>query len=398
VRSRITTHRSAALVPLLIALVAALVAALVVTSCSSSGSGHPSAAVTTSTIDRSAEPTYAKPGPYAVGYTTLQLPDRAVAVWYPADPTAVVGKSKATYNQATPLPDNLKGIVPAKYNTVVTMDAYPAVAADTKHGPYPVVLFSHGAGGYRLVNSALDVGIASWGYVVVSVDYFERGLLAQVTNKTYPKDPTRDPRLMLASLDLVERASANAASLLSGIVDSRHVGAVGHSAGGGTAFDALNDPRVAVAIGWAPVAPTGPPAAKPTMIIGASGDIALTPARLTATYAGFPAPKRRIEIEAGGHNSFSDVCTVIRAGGGLIEFARRNHLVADNLLALGLNGCKSTDIAPAQFWPIVQHFTVAELRSVFGQDPHPVGLGDAMTTAFDTTAFGGVRIKYQHSP
>jgi len=34
--------------------------------------------VTTSTIDRSAEPAYAKPGPYAVGYTTLQLPDRAV--------------------------------------------------------------------------------------------------------------------------------------------------------------------------------------------------------------------------------------------------------------------------------------------------------------------------------
>ncbi|HEY5172520.1 MAG TPA: hypothetical protein VIK54_12410, partial [Acidimicrobiia bacterium] len=119
----------------------ALAAGMVATSCSSSGSGHPSTAVTTPTIDRSAEPAYAKPGPYAVGYTTLQLPDRAVAVWYPADPPAVAGKPKATYNQATPLPDNLKGIVPPKYDTVVTMDAYAGVAADTKHGPYPVVLF-----------------------------------------------------------------------------------------------------------------------------------------------------------------------------------------------------------------------------------------------------------------
>jgi dienelactone hydrolase len=368
--------------------------AALASACSSGGSAKPSAAaVTTTTVDRSGVPAYAKPGPYKVGYTTLQLPDRAVAVWYPADPAAVVGKPKATYNQATPLPANLKSLVPAKYNTVVTMDAYSGVAADTKQGPYPVVLFSHGAGGYRLVNSALDVGIASWGYVVVSVDYFERGLLQQVTHKVYPNDPTRDPRLMLASLDLVERDNTTPGSLLYGIVDGKHVGAVGHSAGGRTAFDALNDPRVAVAIGWAPVGPTGKPAAKPTMIIGASGDIALTPARLATEYASFPAPKRRVEIEAGGHNSFSDVCTVIRAGGGLVEFARQNHLVADNLLGLALNGCKSTDIMPEQFWPIVQHFTVAELRSVFGQDPQPVGLGDSITAAF-----GAVKVKYQHQP
>jgi dienelactone hydrolase len=383
-------HRRTTLAGVIVAIVA-----IIGSACSSGGSSKPSgaAASTTTTVDRSGEPAYSKPGPYTVGYTTLQLPDRAVAVWYPADPAAVAGKPKATYNQASPLPDNLKSIVPAKYNTVVTMDAYADATADTKQGPYPVVLFSHGFGGYRLVNSALDVGLASWGYVVVSVEYFERGLLDQVTKKVYPKDPTRDPKLMLASLDLVERANATTGSPLYGIVDAKHVGAVGHSAGGGTAFDALNDPRVAVAIGWAPVGPRAAPADKPTMIIGSSGDIALTPAGLTKEYASFPAPKRRVEIEAGGHNSFSDICLVIRAGGGLVEFARQNHLVSDNLLGLALNGCKATDIAPQLFWPIVQHFTVAELRSVFGQDAQPVGLGDSIANAF-----GAVKVKYQHQP
>jgi len=372
-----------------------MVVALVASACSSGGSSKSSgaAASTTTTIDRSGEPAYEKPGPYKVGYTTLHLPDRAVAVWYPADAASVAGTPKATYNQASPLPDNLKAIVPAKFNTVVTMDAYADAPADTKQGPYPVVLFSHGAGGYRLVNSSLDVGLASWGYVVVSVDYFERGLLQQVTHKVYPKDPKRDPRLMMASLDLVEQANTTTGSPLYGIVDGKHVGAVGHSAGGGTAFDVLSNPLVAVAIGWAPVGPTAAPADKPTMIIGSSGDIALTPAILTKEYASFPAPKRRVEIEAGGHNSFSDICLVIRAGGGLVEFARQNHLVSDQLLALALNGCAKTDIAPQQFWPVVQHFTVAELRSVFGQDPQPVGLGDSIVNAF-----GAVKVKYQHQP
>ena len=147
--------------------------------CSSSAKSS-TGAVTTTTVNAQAnDPAYARPGPYKVGMTTLRLPDRDVIVWYPADPAAVAGKPKATYSQTTPLPANLRAIVPAQYNTVVTMDAYTGVPASAK-GPFPIVLFSHGAGAYDLVNSGLDVGIASWGFVVASTDYKERGLAAQV--------------------------------------------------------------------------------------------------------------------------------------------------------------------------------------------------------------------------
>jgi dienelactone hydrolase len=344
---------------------------------------------------------YASQGPFAVGYTTLHLADRDVAVWYPADGDAVTGKAKATYDQTTPLPDNLKGLVPAEFNTVTTMNAFADVAASTK-GPFPIVLFSHGAGGYRLINSALDIGIASWGFVVVSADYLERGLVAQVTGagrQSSSSSPSSDDRqqaadrdrtIMFDSLDLVERAPE-----LKSAVDGSRVAAVGHSAGGNTAFNALNDPRVAVAVGWAPVAPTGPPANKPTMIIGAGGDIALTPDVLTTEFTSFAAPKRFVEIggPAAGHNTFTDLCDVIRTGKGLVEFARKNNLISGRLLDLAVNGCNATDLEPARFFGVVQHFTVAELRAAFGIDPSPVGLDDSITTAF-----GDIPVQYRHDP
>jgi dienelactone hydrolase len=336
---------------------------------------------------------YAAPGPFKVGYTTLRMVDRYVDVWYPADAGATAGMPKATYDQTTPLPPNLKHFVPKAFNTVVTMEAYQNVAGSSK-GPFPVVLFSHGAPGVRMASSALDAGIASWGFVVVSVDYLERGEVTQLPGqKSLTLNPRRDRRLMLASLDLVTSDTGDSTSILHGLVDRTRVAAVGHSAGGTTAFDALSDPRVKVAIGWAPADPSAPPSNKPITIIGGSKDIAVTPAVLAKNYATLKSPKRFVEIGNAGHNSFTDLCVITRSGGGLVGYAIKNHLVAPGLAPLLLNGCASTNLAPETFFPVAQHFTVAELRAELGIDPQPVGLGDAITGAFP-----GVSVTYRHKP
>src|SRR6185295_18404523 len=139
-------------------------------------------------------------------------------------------------------------------------------------GPFPVVLFSHGTPAHRLASATLAAGIASWGFVVVSVDYLERGAVTQFPGGQPPTlDAARDRRLMLASLDLVTAENDRAASVLHGVVDARRVASVGHSAGGTIAFDALSDPRLRATVVWAPANPSGPLPNKPTMIIGATG-------------------------------------------------------------------------------------------------------------------------------
>src|SRR5262249_34732107 len=153
----------------------------------------------------------------------------------------------------------------------------------------------------------------------------------QVLMKKYARDPGRDPRLELASLDLVTAASKQADSVLYNTVDDKKVGAVGHSAGGTAVFDVLKDPRVAVAVGYAPGPPQGTPATKPTMIIAGTLDTAFDPAALTKEYDSFPPPKRRVEVVNAGHNTFIDVCPVIRSGGGLVQFALQNHFISPAL-------------------------------------------------------------------
>jgi dienelactone hydrolase len=328
------------------------------------GCGSDSAPTTSST------PAYQSHGPHPVGVTTLDigsagsLGERLATVFYPADPTTVTGHAKFSYSEASTLPTALQPILPAAYNTTTTFDAY-ADAPGSSSGPFPVVLFSHGFGGERLYYSNLLAGIASWGYVVVSADYLERGLAAQALGLKTTPTAAFDQSVMLSSLVATEQAADGAGTVLHGIVDPSKVAAVGHSAGGGTAFNALDDPRVATAIGWAPVAPVGAPSKKPVMLIGAEGDVAVLPRTVAHEFAAFPGPRSLVEISGEGHNTYTDICVGIRQGGGLISYAVSHHLVSASLARLGINGCQAKDLAPPRFWPIVQYYTVFQLKAVF---------------------------------
>jgi len=351
-----------------------------------------------STSTTVAPPGYAHAGPYAVGATTLdlgsagpKLGERLATVFYPADASRLGGHPLFSYQIEAPLPAVLRAIVPPKYNSTTVVDAHVG-APGSPHGPFPIVLFSHGFAASRLYYSHLLVGIASWGFVVVSADYLERGLLAQATHPDVPSTPARDLETMFSSLAATEKASAQRSSSLYRLADPHQVAAVGHSAGGQTAFDALKDPRVKVAVGWAPVGPSGPPSHKPAMIIGARGDIALTPSTLTHEFKTFPGPTQFVEISGEGHNTYTDICTAIRGGtGGLVGFAETVHLVSPELAKLGNNGCNPNDIPPQRFRPIVQYYTVAELRAGLGLDKTSAGLAAALPKQFP-----GFVITYRH--
>ena len=314
---------------------------------------------------------YQQTGSNAVGVTTLDLGsagavfgERSATVFYPADAAQVAGKPRFSYTEAQTLPSALQGILPAKYNTTTSVNAYADPPASTK-GPYPVVLFSHGYGGERLYYSTLLAGIASWGYVVVSADYLERGLAAQALQSKVRPTATADSAIMQLSLTAVTQASSDPSSPLHGVANVHEVAAVGHSAGGQTAFDALALPEVKTAVGWAPVGPAGTPSSKPVMMIVAAGDNVVSPATVKKSYQSFPGPKALVVISGEGHNTYTDICTGIRSGGGLITYAINAHLVTPSLAKLGINGCEASNIAPERFWPVVQFYTVLQLANQF---------------------------------
>jgi len=364
------------------------------------GKGADQTGATTTTADAAAlaaETRYAEPGPYEVGVTTLQLADdRKVEVYYPAAEASTDGKPNEVYLQTDPIPPDVLAALPAIPPDLDLTLEIPAVrdVPVATDGPFPVVLFSHGAGGWRGVYGHPLSGIASWGFIVASVDFSEYGILAQF-GASDPAARAGVDDVAGAALDLMRAENEREGGPFEGAVDVEHIAAMGHSAGAGTMFQLLDDERIGAIVGWAPAgSPEGASSDTPTLIVAGERDIAVTPDRAQNVYAALAAPKRIVFVGNMGHNGFSDACLPIRNGTDLIGIAKSLDLpIPDRVLELGRNGCGADDLDTQLGWDITQHFTVAHLRAAFGIDSPPVGLGDEIATAFD-----GATIGYEHEP
>jgi predicted dienelactone hydrolase len=332
---------------------------------SSSGNGT----VTTEEADRSAEAAYADEGPYDVGLTTVQLADRTVEVLYPA-----------ADGSGTPaeVPE-LEG------DRSVFRDA-PA----SDEGPFPVLLYSHGFASSPLISANLEAGIASWGFVVAAPDHIERNTAA--LGRGDPNvDPARDVQTMEEALEGVI-AAGDGDGPLAEAVDGERVGSAGHSAGGGTALNALRLPEVRASVTWAGVDPTDEPLPEePVTVIGAEADIAVSGDDQREVYEALPGPKRLVQLDGGaGHATFLDLCVGARED---VIASGQPRPPASGIVALAFDGCDADDVDPLQAWRVIQHFTVASLREALGIDEEPVGLGDGVLDEFPE-----VPVRYEHEP
>ena len=343
-------------------------------------------------LAKEARTKFSQPGPYAVGVTTLKLADRSVEVYYPASHAVADRQPPATYLQTDPIPPAMLAMLPklpAGADLSITIPARRDVAAATG-GPFPLVIFSHGAGGWRGGHGELLSGIASWGFVVASTDYIEYGFVSQFTGASR-NAAGRRPAVAAAvdaTIGLMAEQTRDPGGRLRNTIDLSRIGAVGHSAGGGTMFGKLDDPRIGTIIGWAPVPPEGPVSSHtPTMIIAGEKDIAISPTAASSAYATLQTPKRFVLVGNLGHNAVSDSCLAIRNGNDLVGLAKQLGLgIPQGLLALARNGCGADDLDTRAGWAIVQHFTVAQLRSGLGIDQRPHGLGETSGRLFSGAA------------
>ena len=227
-------------------------------------------------------------GEYAVGTMTYSLyGERNIAcrVYYPVNEESTEGCGKPRYMS----PEICKGVsktlsFPISYNKIEksgTNYSECYVNAPCIEGKkFPLVVFSHGAGGYRESNSFMCIELASHGYVVLCIahpglaacveydngtfEYAEKNLMFK-TYKPYWRGAfallkfmkeTGSDRELAERLDTIEktyceylmsniplweedtkRAVSYAKENLSYMIDlDKKIGAMGHSFGGATAY------------------------------------------------------------------------------------------------------------------------------------------------------------------
>jgi predicted dienelactone hydrolase len=300
------------------------------------------------------------PGPYRVGVTTLDLGDRSTEVYYPADPAAVAGKPTATYSTTDLFPAAIRGLIPALM--VGTFDTHAVRDATAFAGrAFPLVIYSHGFGGFRNVASFYTSHLASWGFVVASTDHLERGIVAQATGQIAKSGVPTDQDLADVTNTIARLRTENSRSggLLDGRVDLAHIGITGHSAGAQTAVRAAaanHDISAFISIsGGIGLSPLGTLPKLPGLVVAAAGDKVVDPAMSRKLYDGLGSPKYFVEIGNAGHNSFTDSCPLILQRGGLEPL--RPLLGA--LVDLAQNGCTPGVVDPVLVQRALDQYSVA---------------------------------------
>jgi predicted dienelactone hydrolase len=339
------------------------------------------------------------PGPLGVGENTLTLPtDGApVEVWYPATKANVAGKPEATYDVADWLPAALKKLIPAGFTV-----SYPSGGVrgvPVAPGRYPLVVFSHGYAGFRDQSTFLTARLASWGFVVAAPDHYSRDLTEVLGGPTGATAKTTDVEDLKATITLMGKQGASAASPFHGHVDTSLVGAVGHSAGG-AAVEALaaTDPQVTTFIGLAGATVgtfgqtrSGPGSVvpyQPGMLMSGTADHVVSHVGMIAAYGRMHSPKRLILLRGAGHLVFADLCEVGSSHGGLLSIAAVLHVpIPASLVLLASDGCRPPDLSPPEAWPVIRQAVTAQLRHAFGFDATTAGLAD-LGTAYPRVVAG----------
>jgi dienelactone hydrolase len=326
---------------------------------------------------------FSKNGPYDPGVAFQTTPEGdTLVITYPVDPASTVSKPHYVINllrwftgsPTAPIPAGL----PTNLPTTLATDAFSNVPI-AQSGPFPVVLFSHGYGGYPEQSSFLTDHLATWGFVVVAPDHRSRDLHAVLTGTTgRGQDDITDLQQALAVVRFMNAAPDD---VLSHKLDFSRLATLGHSAGGGAALTfAADSPAVRTYVALAP-APGKLPKHKRGLIMQGTSDKVVSPAGTKKLYASLTGPKRLILIDRAGHNVFDDGCTIGAAQGGLVTFVKKLNL-PPAFVAIATDGCVAPDLYPTKAWPLIDQAVTAELRWGLGIDKTPIGLGGGLDHTF----------------
>lgn len=229
-------------------------------------------------------------GPYAVGTAVYHLTDTnrgeiytddpidkrelMVQVWYPAqspppgtkpalylEDIAVAGPAIA---RQLDMPSFLLNHLNLAYS-----QSFPEAAMMNEDDAYPIIIFSHGLGGFRNQNTTLVQELASHGYVIAAIDHTYANTFTVFPNgritfyeptvlSDAPNNPPRNAKTLVGIwaediafvLDQMAAWQGEAGNRFNGRLDLNHIGVFGHSTGGGAAAEfCLSDQHCTAGLG-----------------------------------------------------------------------------------------------------------------------------------------------------
>ena len=338
-------------------------------------------------------PDPAQPGPFPVGVKTFTLVDPSrpdpetgvdrtllTEVWYPAVQSAAEGPFFGYDVKAEVSPE----VLGDKYEAFMAADL-PLVATrtvrdaelDRNHGPYPVILYSHGANGIRWQSIFYTAHLASHGYVVISPDHQYNTIWDLVRDGFDPGGVAASSYKRLDDmsflLDEFLARNEDPDDFFHGSMDRRQVGGTGHSFGGFTSVALpCKDPRIKLAVAHSPVISltvgwcnlSDYPV--PMMVQGGTLDVTVPWRDQYCDYRAVRGSHERylLELADAGHYTFADICQLDLASlseqldfGGAVEDALKD-------------GCADFNLPWEQAHPVINHYATAlingELRGSVG--------------------------------
>lgn len=181
-----------------------------------------------------------------------------IQTWYPAGSIQGLRQAPWMENAALIAPEianwlGLPGFF-LDHLVLARTNSYQDAPLNPDGGPYPVLLFSHGWGGFRAQNTYQMQELASHGYIVVGLEHpfgavatvfpdgeiirnNPRALAGNGGDEEFTQNAQRlvDQWAgdMSFTLDILEKRNATPGDPLHGMVDLERVGVLGHSTGGG---------------------------------------------------------------------------------------------------------------------------------------------------------------------
>lgn len=303
-------------------LAASAVGVLLLAGCGGSAatSETPAAEVDLEALSVTEQANASTPGEYAVGRRSITVTDPAregrsfpIDIWYPVDPADTADATPSEYSLA-----------PGLGYTSSTAWADAPVA----EGEFPLVVYSHGGGGFRWIATFYTEFLASKGYVVVAPDHPGSTAVDQLTGAAVDREKNAflRPADITLTLDSVLAANTTEGDPLEGSMNDSKIALSGHSWGGYTSVATVAghtnslgsttpDDRINSLILMAPYTEmiSDEELQKvdvPVLVVSSTLDKS-TPIETNTERPAELMPGRplvRVDIDGGAHTSFTDVC------------------------------------------------------------------------------------------